>query len=297
MEPLGVSIHLFLADGTPDGLRIVEKTNWSGVGLMFARSDLAKVQARPELCATGVYVLVGLAEDSGLSNQIYVGEGDDVLKRLESHQSSDSKDFWNDTIVFTSKDGALNKAHARYLESRLVALATEAKRAELVNGTNPQAPPLSERDTAEAEGFLREMLIILPVLGLDAFERAVDVATSVDIPRVRFRLDERGGRGDGEERSEGFIVFAGATASATETQSCPDSIRRLRSTLRSKGVLCEQAEGELRLAEDYVFSSPSNAAGVLCGASMNGRTHWIAPDGRTLKNHQGASTDPFEARP
>lgn len=294
MDPLGVSIHLFLADGTPDGLRIVEKTNWSGVGLMFARSDLGEVQARDELRSTGVYVLLGAAEDSGLSSQIYVGEGDDVLKRLKSHQSSDSKDFWTDTIVFTSKDGALNKAHARYLESRLVSLASEAKRSELVNGNSPQSPPLSERDTAEAEGFLREMLIIFPVLGLDSFERAADIVKTTGAPRPQFLLDERGGRGTGEERSEGFIVFAGASARATETQSCPDRIRRLRATLLSKGVLEQSGPDEYRLVEDYVFSSPSNAAGVLCGASINGRTHWRDAHGKTLKEHQEAAASTFE---
>ena len=159
---------------------------------------------------------------------------------MKHHQSSDTKDFWTNTIVFTSKDGALNKAHARYLESRLVSLASEAKRSEVANGTSPQAPPLSERDTAEAEGFLREMLVIFPVLGLDSFERASDVATASTAPRVRFLLEERGGKGEGEERSEGFIVFAGATARASETPSCPDTIRRLRTTLLDKGVL-EQA--------------------------------------------------------
>ncbi len=30
-SPRPTSIRLFLADGTPDGIRIVEKSNWTGV--------------------------------------------------------------------------------------------------------------------------------------------------------------------------------------------------------------------------------------------------------------------------
>ncbi len=288
-ERLGVSIHLFLADGSPDGLRIVEKTNWSGVGLVFARADLPAVQARSELSATGVYVLSGPTEDSGFATRVYVGEGDDVLTRLKSHQSSDTKDFWTTTVVFTSKDGNLNKAHARYVESRLVELAREAKRSELANGTFPKPPPLSERDAAEAEGFLREMLVILPVLGLDSFERAADiVSVSAGSSRTRYRFFERGAQGAAEERSEGFVVFEGAKAVLTETPSCPDSIRRLRQSLIDEEVLV-RSDDHLRLTQDYVFPSPSNAGGVLCGGSVNGRTQWIGDDGAPLKVHQERS--------
>ena len=35
--PLGTSVRLFLADGDPDGLWIVEKSNWTGVGLVIPR--------------------------------------------------------------------------------------------------------------------------------------------------------------------------------------------------------------------------------------------------------------------
>lgn len=29
------SVRIFLVDGDPSGIKTVEKTNWSGVGLMF----------------------------------------------------------------------------------------------------------------------------------------------------------------------------------------------------------------------------------------------------------------------
>ena len=51
------SLRVFVADGDPDGLRIVEKSNWIGKALMFPRALLPQVKARPELAQTGVYLL------------------------------------------------------------------------------------------------------------------------------------------------------------------------------------------------------------------------------------------------
>jgi hypothetical protein len=49
------SIHVFLPNGAPDGLKVVEKDNWTGCGLSDTRS-------RNELSRTGVYLLIGPSE-------------------------------------------------------------------------------------------------------------------------------------------------------------------------------------------------------------------------------------------
>ena len=51
------SLRIFVADGDPDGLRIVDKSNWIGKALVFPRALLPQVKARPELTQTGVYLL------------------------------------------------------------------------------------------------------------------------------------------------------------------------------------------------------------------------------------------------
>lgn len=60
--PRGVSIRLFLADGSPDGLWVVEKSNWTGLGLVLPRTGYAQTRTRDELSRPGVYVLVGPSE-------------------------------------------------------------------------------------------------------------------------------------------------------------------------------------------------------------------------------------------
>jgi hypothetical protein len=47
------SLRIFVADGDPDGLRIVDKSNWIGKALVFPRALLPQVKARPELAQTG----------------------------------------------------------------------------------------------------------------------------------------------------------------------------------------------------------------------------------------------------
>jgi hypothetical protein len=118
------SLRIFVADGDPDGLRVVERSNWIGKALVFPRALLPKVKQRDELGQTGVVLLLG-PRDDGEGEKLYIGEGDPIRPRLESHYAQ--KDFWTRAIGFTTTTaGQLNKAHVQFLESRLIALARAA---------------------------------------------------------------------------------------------------------------------------------------------------------------------------
>lgn len=66
----GFSIRIFIPSGEPEGLRIVEESNWTGQGLVFPRSLLQEITHRPELKRTGVYVLWGPDENSQLPRRV-----------------------------------------------------------------------------------------------------------------------------------------------------------------------------------------------------------------------------------
>ena len=119
------SIKIFLPGGDPDGIRTIEKSNWSGSGIVIPRALISDAKTRREMKRTGVYILVGPPEGSGLP-RLYVGEGDPIGPRLDHHALN--KNFWTKCIAFTSKDENLNKAHVQYLECRMVSLAVSAKR-------------------------------------------------------------------------------------------------------------------------------------------------------------------------
>ena len=50
----GYSIRIYLPDGTADGLKIVEKSNWSGRGVVCPRALFAESKSRAELIATAL---------------------------------------------------------------------------------------------------------------------------------------------------------------------------------------------------------------------------------------------------
>ena len=91
--PLGTSIRIFLADGGADGVRVVEKSNWTGKALMAPRTRYRDLRARTDLDGPGVYLLVGPTESGLPASRVYVGETDDLPGRLDSHNRN--KDFWS----------------------------------------------------------------------------------------------------------------------------------------------------------------------------------------------------------
>ncbi|PRY73219.1 GIY-YIG nuclease family protein [Halomonas ventosae] len=274
------SIRIFLAEGVPEGLRIVEKSNWTGRAVVAGRAQLGPALSREELGQPGIYVLTGPAEEG--APRLYVGEADVLRERLRQHVAG--KDFWTRFVAFTSTNEGLNKAHVRYLEARLVGLAKDANQWNLDNSTAPAPPPLSEPDRADAEWFLQEMLVIFPLLGIDAFETAAGQARGAQDANSppTLILDERGARATGREVGDGFVVLQGSRARTREVASMHEYLRDLRQQLKEREVL--KADGDsLIFTQDFRFNSPSTAAGVLVGGSANGRRAWKDDRGRTLK--------------
>jgi hypothetical protein len=104
MSVVPFSLRIFVADGDPDGLRIVDRSNWVGRALVFPRAAWAQpsVADRSELQQTGMYLLLGPRED-GEGDRLYIGEGDPIKPRLATHHSGTAqKDFWTRVICFVS---------------------------------------------------------------------------------------------------------------------------------------------------------------------------------------------------
>lgn len=276
------SIRIFVPDGDPDGLRLVEKSNWTGVGVVFNRTIYKQVVSRPEFDRTGVYVLVGSSEDSALP-MIYVGEGDPVKDRLNQHYSK--KDFWDWAVFFVSKDSSLNKAHVQRMEWRLLDLATSAKQCKLDNGNMPTPPTLSEADAADVDSFLLDMLSIFPLVGLGVFEKT----EAKKSPHELLCISAKGIKAQGYEDAKGFIVCKGSQLVKSEVPTIHQYMSTLRKDLLEQGVI-EDRGGCYAFTQDQVFGSPSTAAGVILGRTANGRVEWKTKDGTTLKELQSAAT-------
>ena len=262
------SLRIFVADGDPDGLRLVERSNWIGKAVVFPRALYPTVRNRPEFQQTGVYLLLGPRTD-GDGEMLYIGEGDPVRPRLEDHYAK--KDFWT-TAVFFVAPAHLNKAHVQYLEAQLVQRALKANRMPLDNGNKPAEPTLSEADRADMEVFLHNILGMLPVLGITAFEQTSGVP--INASGVPLTCQGRGVTASGHDTPQGFVVREGSHASQDEVQSLKDhfpGVCKLRADLLMRGVLVLDGN-VLKFSQDYTFSSPSLASAVVLGRSSNGRT-------------------------
>ncbi|BAZ34083.1 hypothetical protein NIES4074_65970 [Cylindrospermum sp. NIES-4074] len=181
------TIRIFVPYGDPEGVRIIDRMNWTGLGIAFPRDKWLETRSRSEFERTGVYILVGYEgkEDDELPT-LYIGQSDGVRNRIDSHYQN--KDFWDWGIVFVSANNGINRAHVTWLEYALIQRAEKTNRSQLDNGNTPQEPVLSESEKADTQGFLKEILQILPLVGLQAFEFpkavAIPKASSNDITSV-----------------------------------------------------------------------------------------------------------------
>lgn len=281
----GKTIKLFLIDGDTNGRLTCELSNWTGKAYKIPRNSIKICSDRPELQTTGVYLLLNKSADLSEKGQLYIGEAEDIFKRLIQHVKE--KDFWNEAIVFISKDENLNKAHIKYLENRLHEIAFNANRYELKNTQKPTQSSISESDKAEMEEFLSNILILIGTLGYNAFEqiRQGDKKEISEKEDLFYISSVRGANGIGKTTSEGFVVFKNSQVADPVTNSYPKTVQKLRETLISEGIIIKEQD-KMIITKDYLFSSSSSAAMIIMGRSANGLIEWKMKSGKTLQDYE-----------
>ncbi len=290
------TLEVFVPSGDPDGVLVASMNNWLGKATIFPRGLIGEVKGRKEFQQPGVYLLIG-------NGRIYIGEGDPVGLRLESHVRQ--KDFWKKAIFFNSEAGRLNKAHVQHLESRLVQIAKEAGKAELENGNMPIAPALSESEYAFAENFLNDILLILPLLGFHQLalgdeddliaqeDDQSDISDSSEgkkaalyssLPKgMQFKMDYKNLDSTLEIVDGGVMVKKGSQVMEpvfpTFEQQSPAYAGQRRQLVES-GII-KVIDQKAFFAEDQFFSSGSAAAAVVRGRTSNAN-RWVSQDGVSL---------------
>ena len=276
---IGKTIKIFLIDGDPNGRMSCELSNWTGKAYKIPRIKIKDCSDRDDLVSTGVYLLFGKDEEG--KDQVYIGEAESILKRLNQHVSQ--KDFWNETIVFISKDENLNKAHIKYLENRLHDIAKTANRYQIENTITPTQSSISESDRSEMEEFIENIKMLSSTLGHKLFEekREINLKQKQEIFYIKAA---RGADSQGGPTSDGFVVFKGSKAAGSTVPSFQNFVN-LRQKLINEGILVQLGES-LEFKEDHIFSSPSTASSIVLGRNSNGLTEWKLKDGKTLKEFE-----------
>ena len=289
------SITIFLLTGDPNGIRTAQISMSTIEAIAFRRNQLSEVRKDfPEIDEPGVYVLIGTDQVEQDQNWAYIGESEEVGKRLATHNSSkderNPKDRWTDTVALISKDSNLTKSHARYIEARLIQDAINNPRWTLPNIQTPSSEtrklPLPDR--AAMEEFVEQTKTLVSSLGWDLFRdiqgrqppRSGPSDTGRnDTPRFHFRGDNYSAEMF-IDLSGNFVVMEGSIARINTSRTLSKGILKLRDALVDKGVLVHQ-NNSLIFASNYSFSSVSTAAASVKGANTNGRTAWKIKDSKT----------------
>jgi len=276
---IGKSISLFLMDGTPDGVVACELFNWTGKGFRIPRSKLKELSTRQDLKKAGVYFLVGKDEED--SDIVYIGEAEDVYKRLLQHQD---KDFWSEALAYVSKDENLNKAHIKYLEFILHKTAYETARYKIYNSNTPNCPSISEPDQAVMTEFSENLQLLVGTMGYKFFKK---LTKSKVTKQEKYIISAaRGANATSVITSEGIVVLKDSSVATSEVPSTPQIVTKKRKELTASGVI-----QEFKFMKDHLFSSPSTAAAVVMGRSANGLIEWKKEDGSTIKDNQPKNTE------
>jgi hypothetical protein len=296
--PIGKSIRVYLADSTASGIRYAELVNWTGQAVACPRNRLGELSSWPEASKPGVYLLfeARLGDSKPLA---YIGESENVVERLTSHDRG--KEFWNEVVIFTSKDENLTKAHVKFLEAALVSLSRRADRYELQNGNTPPESSIPRADRDAMAEFTENIRMVLGTLGYPILEPLL--RTKVELlqpagasepqpqrkaatPDLIFRVNNL--TAHGAMTDEGFVLKKGSQLSCLNTDSAAQRVVKVKEQLISDGRLLLNGE-HLVLQEDFLVSSSSYAAVMVAGTSRSGPQSWITADGRTLKSLEDAA--------
>lgn len=275
--PYGKAIELFLVDGDANGLVTAELSNWNGKAIKIPRTDV-KDSTRQDITEAGIYFLF-CQEDDG-SDSVYIGEAENVQKRLIQHMSdyNSGKEnyYWKTAVIFTGRD--LNKAHIRYLENKLVKMAREYKHYRVLTKNTYGDTVLKESQIASMEEFIDNIRILINTLGYKLFVPAPQITNNTQY------LFCKGNNGEakGFLSSEGLTVIKGSRISDHTAPSF--EIRGkcyflLRKQLIENGIIIDDI-----FQADYEFSSPSAASSVILGHSSNGNIDWKNMSGTLLKD-------------
>ena len=283
-------IEITHTSSEPAGLRSIK--DWQAQGLTFPRKIYPQVRDRKEseeFKGAGVYVLWNLPEFEKLP-EVYVGEANRPLGRqgrITAHytgtdRSWKGKNPWTHAVAFVGRD--LNQTHAQYVEDKLYHLAEEAKRCTL-DQRRPGHPSLSSTsDTAKAGQYLDSILLCFEVLGVNFFTKPI-----VSEKHPLLFLKSKSIQAQGYVTAQGFVVKANSQAVKEERASIHAYLSSLRKTLMERDVL-KDAGSVFRLTQDYEFSSPSTASGVLLGMPSNGRRAWEDEKGIALADRATQAT-------
>ena len=174
-------------------------------------------------------------------------------------------------------------------------LAKEANRYKILNGNNPQQSKLPRGDRDSMEEFINNIRILIGAMSHKVLEpiykQTIESATIAEendnIANSNIELFLNVNKIDAKAvlTDEGIVVKNGSEVFLKERESLGLTYKNLRKKLQDEGVLSLNND-KLIFTQNFLFPSPSQAAAVIVGYSINGRNSWTLSSGMTLKEYE-----------
>ena len=259
----GKTISIFLPDGNPRSFKKCEITNSNVEALFIPRNKIDEIPESFKLDQPGIYFLIGEEEDQ-LS--VYIGEAEQLSKRIKQHNIDTEKDFWKTAICFVSVK-SINKAHIKFLENYCHDVASKVNRCVLKNNNTPTKSKLSDSDEQASLGFFDDLNVLISTLGYPIFDEI-----KKDKDKLLF-CKGKDAYAEGELTEDGLVVFKGSKINLEESKTAGSWIINMRYKLKEKGII-KQEDNVYVFVENYLFNSPSASAAVVLARRANGWVEW-----------------------
>ncbi|MBQ2763619.1 MAG: GIY-YIG nuclease family protein [Firmicutes bacterium] len=258
----GKTVNLFLKDGVLDGSVKATLNNWNGVIYSISRKNIEKgVFAANLENKCGIYFLFG-HDDGDLKESVYIGQAQDILKRIGQHIIDPQKKYWMNVVCFTTTDDSFGSTEICYLESRFIVLARECLNYKVQNEASPNIGNISEEKRLSLDEQIDFALMVLRLLGHASFDKAKEECAG-DLEMLYQNSKAFARYDDGN-----FILCKGSQISPKLKKSCPKSILSLRAQY------ADIIDENFVLIKDIFFSSSSAAASFVAGVSCSGPKCW-----------------------
>jgi hypothetical protein len=73
MENDPYTIRIYVEEGDPEGVRIIDQMNWTGQAVVFPREKWGEIRQRKEFEERGVYILIGYTSNKDDLPTLYIG--------------------------------------------------------------------------------------------------------------------------------------------------------------------------------------------------------------------------------
>lgn len=272
-----ITTHLF--NGNPYGIMNVFISNKICNMYVIPRSQLDEANINPDISLDqpSFYMLLGGSAELAELPQAYIGHAESFKERVKSHKSPSAhgKKFWDKAVVFVAGDNSLTKADVAYIEAKLIEKAKSLNNYSTAeNKVKPVPPSLPAHLRVVVNEFIEDVELLTSFIGCSIFSETISKKAK---DSELFFLKSRGGDARAYFHNGKLTLVAGSILAKTSVPSLKTHVKRDEMIQN----LTEDVNGK-RVLSVNIELSPSTAAALVSGTSMNGWVYWKNSAGEPL---------------